>query len=190
MRRNRKGRPRKAGPRARNGHLRRQPATSPRAVAATMPHRRGLGDKATNQLAETELGRMALRGDIDKTQAVAGQTFARLWWGYIATLGGPHQLNGGGSGFDARCYNCPSIKRKFCLCYARKRAYLDAWAVLGIAEAMAVACVAIHNIAWPRGGWPTLRVGLDKLAVHFGLTRRREPKYQNAPSEIMPPAAG
>ena len=55
-----------------------------------MPHRRALGEKAVDQLAESELGRLALRGE-----AGAGDRrgdYARHWRGYIASLCAPRAL--------------------------------------------------------------------------------------------------
>ena len=60
--RRRRGRPRKGGRRKRSGDLVVRP-DKPAAIAATMPHRRALGEKAVDQLAESELGRLALRGE-------------------------------------------------------------------------------------------------------------------------------
>ena len=62
--RRRRGRPRKTGHRYPSGNLRatNEPAISPAAVAATQPHRKGLGDHAADQLAESQLGRMAFVG--------------------------------------------------------------------------------------------------------------------------------
>ena len=58
--RRRRGRPRKAGRRKRSGDLAVRP-DKPAAIAATMPHRRALGEKAVDQLAESE--HLALRGE-------------------------------------------------------------------------------------------------------------------------------
>src|SRR6187455_3056807 len=87
----RKGRPRKTGPRYRNGNLRptSEPAISPAAIAATQPHRAGLGDSAVDQKAESELGRMVLRSQISAIQYLAGQRYAAQWRAYLATLDGP-----------------------------------------------------------------------------------------------------
>ena len=71
----RKGRPRKTGPRHKNGHLRRSaadPLDSPRSIAARMPHRRGLGEQALAPAAEYELGRMGLRGELSEPEVTAG----------------------------------------------------------------------------------------------------------------------
>src|SRR5262245_65830261 len=112
--RSRKGRPRKARDRHKNGHLKRAPAVSLREIAAAMPHRRGLGEASTSQLAETELGRMCLRGEIEREQYLAGETFAGQWRAYMSTLGGPQSpKNGHGRGFA--CDGCPVPEsRKYC----------------------------------------------------------------------------
>ena len=62
--RRRRARARKAGRRKRSGDLVVRP-DKPAAIAATMPHRRALGEKAVDQLAESELGRLALRGELE-----------------------------------------------------------------------------------------------------------------------------
>ena len=73
--RRRRGRPRKSGQRYPSGNLRptNEPAISPAAVAATQPHRKGLGDLAADQLAESQIGRLALRGAITRLQHPPGK---------------------------------------------------------------------------------------------------------------------
>src|SRR5262249_38903311 len=66
------------------------PATAP--AQALMPHRRALGEKAVHQLAESELGRLALRGELEPVLATAGADYARHWRGYIASLCAPRAL--------------------------------------------------------------------------------------------------
>ena len=56
------------------------------AAQALMPHRRALGEKAVDQLAESELGRLALRGELEPVLATAGADYARHWRGCIASL--------------------------------------------------------------------------------------------------------
>jgi hypothetical protein len=41
-----------------------------------MPHWRALGEKAVDQLAESELGRLALRGELEPVLATAGADYA------------------------------------------------------------------------------------------------------------------
>jgi len=46
-----------------------------------MPHRHALGEKAVDQLTESELGRLALRGELEPVLATAGADYARHWRG-------------------------------------------------------------------------------------------------------------
>src|SRR5262245_3312222 len=82
----RRGRKRQAGHRTRSGRLVHDPRLSSAAIAATMPHRHALGEKAVDQLAESELGRLTLRGELEPVLAAAGADYARHWRGYIAPL--------------------------------------------------------------------------------------------------------
>jgi hypothetical protein len=103
MPKRRRGRPRKPGPRFPSGPLR---APSPKEIAATQPHRRGLGERAVDQLAESELGRLVLLGRLSGELALAGEYYAAAWRGYVATLDAPRRPYGGyGRVFD--CYGCP-----------------------------------------------------------------------------------
>ena len=186
---NRRGRKRKDGPRDRQGHLkRRAPADSPRAIAATMPHRRGLGDKATDQRAETELGRMALRGELEDVLVTAGEAYVDQWRGYLVTLVGPHALvNGQGT---ASCRGCESAdERKWCACAMRQRIWFESQRVLwnaGKRVAWLVTKVAFDDLPCPYGEVHLLRLGLQALAAHFGLTNCRTRAYQKATSQITP----
>jgi hypothetical protein len=174
----RRGRPRKNGPRHSNGHLKRQPADSPRAMAARMPHRRGLGEHLLDQLAESELGRMVLRGELDATLALAGETYARLWRGYLTTLDAP-RWPWRGQGRETACAGCPAPdERKWCRCDLLRRIWREAYTALvstgGGVEAL-VRRVVIDDVACPAEGLPGLIRGLSVLALRFGLTRRRKP---------------
>jgi hypothetical protein len=187
MSKQRRGRPRKTGPRLANGHLK-APRDSPRAIAAAMPHRRGLGDHAVDPHAETELGRMLLRGEITATLALAGETYAHLWAGYVATLDAPQSLRSG-DGHELHCRGCVSDHdRAHCLCAMRKRIYLEAADVLcdtaGTAALELVSSVVIHDRQCPFSGLKALNVGLSALAAHFGLTKPRNSWHLNAWSEL------
>src|SRR5262245_9480190 len=117
--RRRRGRARKVGRRHRSGDLVRQ-AETPRQIASSMPHRRGLGEKATDQRAESELGRLVLRGDLDATLGLAGEQYLGLWRGYEFSLGGPRALAlGNGHGFT--CGGCAEMRH--CRCWFRRQAY-------------------------------------------------------------------
>jgi hypothetical protein len=80
--RQRAGRKRKAGYRQPKGKLRYQRGPSPAEIAAGMPHRRALGEKAVDQLGESELGPVwRLRGELEPVLATAGADYARHWRG-------------------------------------------------------------------------------------------------------------
>jgi hypothetical protein len=180
--RKRRGRPRKAGARHRDGHLKRRPE-SPRAVAAGMPHRRGLGERAVDQRAETELGRLTLRGALTEAQGLAGETYLALWRGYVFSLAGPRELsNGGGHGFS--CGGCEEMRH--CRCEFRKRIFLEAQRVLD-AEGPVVVAIVNFVVLSDGPGYPeqldVLRLGLSALAVHFGLQPRKSMISRNAASE-------
>src|SRR5262245_57398518 len=183
------GRPRKNRPRQKNGHLKRAPAVSLREIAATMPHRRGLGDNATSQLAETELGRMCLRGEISREQYLAGETLAGQWRAYLATLGGPQSpKNGQGRRFS--CDGCPVPEiRKYCKCDHIRRICGQTLVMLSLAgwpAQRAVQTVAIYDRQCPFDALEDLRVGLSSLAEHFGLTKYQIVR-QNGKSEVTAP---
>jgi hypothetical protein len=151
-----------------------------------MPHRRGLGERAVDQRAETELGRLVLRGTLTADQGLAGETYLALWRGYVWTLAGPRELNqGDGHGFT--CGGCEVMQH--CRCWFRRRVWEEAQQVLfgcHAAACWAVEHVVIHNYALT-GRWDIewLRAGLDALAQHFGLTPRAKSSYQNAASQEL-----
>src|SRR5262245_20185506 len=180
-----RGRPRKAGKRYPGGKLKRP---SPREIAATMPHRRALGDKAVDQLAENELGRLVLRNVISGIEALAGDYYAGRWRGYVATLAGPRRL-GGGHLVSLDCGGCQRGEA-FCFCELRKTLWLEAHASLrraGWPALIAVQQVALHGMECPPERLAPLRLGLSALAQHFGLTPRptrftKMPALSSAPA--------
>jgi hypothetical protein len=183
----RHGRPRKLGPRQRNGHLKRArrelEPDSPRAIAARMPHRRALGEHALDQQAESELGRLVLRGQIEPHHALAGECYAKLWLGYIATLEAPRRP-WRGQGRDLACNGCPTPEeRKFCVCDFKKRIWFEAYKCLvatGGSAFLLVRFVAVLDLPCPDELLPELIKGLTALAYKFGLTSRR-----NSATKVM-----
>jgi hypothetical protein len=185
--RRRRGRPRKAGLRHKSGDLRHVVET-PAAIAAAMPHRRGLGEQAVDQRAETELGRLVLRSTVDASLALAGETYLSLWRGYVFSLGGPQQLaRGDGHGFT--CDGCETAeRRKWCRCEFRRRIFLEARGILDDATRYAVEAVVLFD--WRPADEErlrALRAGLELLAVHFGLQPRKKLVLGNAASKSAPP---
>ena len=187
----RKGRPRKNGPRHKNGHLKAVMVESPRERAAHMPHRRGLGEQALDPAAESELGRMRLRGEVSEPEATAGEIYARMWRGYVSTLNAP-ATPGEAQGRVSACTGCPWPEdRKYCLCDLRKRIYAEAVRVLvstGRGVAPVVNAVVILDRQCPFQDVATLKLGLTALAEHYGLTNHRKRTYRNerSPNHVAP----
>ena len=177
----RKGRPRKAGQRYRNGNLRpkNEPAISPAAIAATQPHRAGLGERAADQLAESELGRLCLRGHISALQHLAGQRYAIQWRAYLATLDAPRSPRRG-HGRGNPCGGCISPSEDRCACERAKRSWERSTIALQAADREAVvviARVACWDTPCPAWALPVLRCGLDALAESLGLTTRNKSRH-------------
>lgn len=187
----RKGRPRKTGPRHRNGHLKVVMAESPRERAAHMPHRRGLGERSSDPAAESELGRMRLRGEVSEPEATAGEVYARMWRGYVSTLDAP-RTPGEGQGRVSACAGCSDpYERRYCACDLRKRIYAEAARVListGSGVSPLVHAVVILDRPCPFGAVGLLRLGLTALAEHYGLVNARKSAYRKTTSQIRSPA--
>jgi hypothetical protein len=166
-------------------------AESPREIASRMPHRRGLGEQAVDPAAESELGRMRLRGEVSEPEATAGEVYARMWRGYVSTFSGP-SVPGEGQGRVSACAGCPWPEdRKYCLCDLRRRIYVEAVGVListGRGIAPLVNAVVIYDRQCAFADVPTLKLGLTALADHYGLTNQRKRAYRNerSPKYVAP----
>jgi hypothetical protein len=172
----RRGRPRKNGHRYRNGNLRpsHEPAVSPAAIAATQPHRKGLGDRAADAAAESELGRMVLRSQISALQYLAGQRYGAQWRAYLATLDGPRSpQRGHGRGSGCNPADCRG-RGASCACDLARRAWRRSVFALTSAEVLITARVCCWDAACPPWALPVLRCGLDALAESLGLTTRNK----------------
>ena len=182
----RRGRPRKSGQRYRSGNLRptSEPVVSPAQIAATQPHRAGLGDRAADQRAESELGRMAIRGEISPIQYLAGQRYAAQWRAYVATLDGP-RWPWRGPGRGQTCTGCSDLTPQAkCACEAARRQWERTWNVLMHAGVNTlVAIVVTNDMPCPPGQLPALRVALDELAWQLGLTTRSKSDFGYASSQ-------
>jgi len=186
------GRPRKSGQRYRSGDLKRpsnEPAISPAAIAAAQPHRKGLGDRAPDQLAENELGRMVIRGQISALQHTAGQRYAAQWRAYIGTLDGP-RWPWRGQGRGKACDGClgPARPEK-CACDLARRSWHRSWNALAIAGlATLVSMVVIYDMPCAPAERLKLCGALDILGEVLGLTTARKSvslgntSSQNAPA--------
>jgi len=181
----RRGRKRKLGHRHRSGDLIRI-RESPALRAAAMPHRKGLKDPL-NQLAESELGRLQLRGKLEPQQVAAGQEYARLYRSYMATLAGPATLTNGSGGGSIDCGGCLGmVGAAMCICERRKREYLRAHAAIaatGHSHWRLTQRVAIENLPISLANVDTLGIALWALAQHFGLlTKSKKGVLENIPS--------
>ena len=188
----RAGRKRKAGARHPGGKLK-QAHESPAVRAAAMPHRKGLAHPE-DQLGESELGRMVLRGELELELATAGGEYARVWRAYVSTVAAPRRAairDEVGGIFD--CGGCLSLVGSgFCLCAARKEEWLNANRALRRASArpgyswaalIEVQKVVLHDE--PASSVSILRLGLTALAQHFGLTVKAKSRYRYASSENL-----
>src|SRR5260221_37450 len=126
----RRGRHRKDGSRYPSGELHKLRRESVREIAATMPHRRGLGDEAVSTWAETPLGRLYLLQQITLEQAHAGEEFARRWHRYLATIDGPRLAAGGDAKRPFDCDGCSGPDVSVCACIIRLQEYCAACAEL------------------------------------------------------------
>lgn len=186
--RRRRGRPRKNGYRYRNGRLKPlEPIDSPRAVAASQPHRRGLGDAVLDQRAESPIGRMALRGEITGMQLLAGERYGGQWRAYLATLDGP-RWPWRSSGRGSACDGCPGAEPgDRCACGLAARAWRRSWDVLArVGAATMVTELVAYDIPVAMEEFITLRLGLDALAYELGLTNERKSYGFNRSSQISP----
>lgn len=169
---NRRGRKRKSG--------HRQPAGRPvpvkvdyRAMAAKWPSRADLPEPVRlAPEAETEFGKVYLRGQITDHQYRAGMLYARIVSKYRAVIEGPNpsptsiagtQAAGGGLS-----YMDPAEA------VSRKERYDGAFMAVFDAGQKAARAVARHAVYHHKLAHPDdlkyLRLGLSALATHFGLT--------------------
>ena len=176
--RRRRGRPRKTGERYRSGNLKpsNDPAISPAQVAATQPHRKGLGERVADQIAESEIGRMVIRGQVTALQHLAGQTYARQWRTYLATLDGPRWTGKGGTGRVLACGGCPTkgdVSK--CACGLAARLWRRSWdAMQRVDAASLVTDLVAYEVPVSRTDLPLLCAGLDELVFELGLTSARK----------------
>ncbi len=165
----RPGRKRKSGARHPSGDLVRH-RTTPREVAAAMPHRRTVpAEDRHDHRAESELGRMAMRGQVTATQFDAGRRFQAITAAYHAVIGAPAWLGATtGKAYQCRaeaiCDPC-ECKRRQDQCEAAVRQLQRHLALHAVMQ------VAVHDQSCPRGWSDSLRLGLDVLARHFGMRK-------------------
>ncbi|HEY6256978.1 MAG TPA: hypothetical protein VIY51_14420 [Xanthobacteraceae bacterium] len=173
----RRGRKRKFAPRHPGGDLvRREPQVI--CLAMLQPHRVWLPEeKRMDQKAASPLGCLNLLGVLSDAQYLGGLRYAVVVGKYRAVIETPRAVSGAGRGYDCpgdlKCGREPGNP---CECRRRKERYDAAFAAVleaGQRAARAVARVAVHGEACPRGALADLKRGLDALAKHFGGAGRR-----------------
>lgn len=170
------GRPRKAGRRKPGGRLA-QIYINPKAQIAAQPHRLAVGREYREwPEAESEFGRLMLRGVITPAQYEAGRRYSGLASSYRVVLGipplhprSPDLLNPG-----------PVLRGDLSTDTARgiKDRYDKAFEALGDAGRKALRAVRDHAVFERKvdsfEALDHLRRGLEKLIDHFGLDRNLE----------------
>ncbi len=167
------GRPRKIGKRKPSGRLA-QTYVNPKAQVAAQPHRRSVPVKFRElSEAESEFGRLMLRGGITPAQKEAGEAYARLAAAlravYDAASPNPRAINltnsGGSNGRELTSEYAEQIKLK----------HRRAFEACGEAGNKAPRAVKEHVILdKPVADFESLKVlksGLDKLVVFFGIDK-------------------
>lgn len=172
----RRGRRRRAGPRYPSGKLISQKEVmEARIIAFHQPHRQGAPEsKRHDPKATWPFGILNLRGVIDDDEYQAGILYGRDVRRYRAhfladvpdpspqSIAGFMEPRGGGGSFEA---DPVKIKRAYDAAY---EAVSDA----GLKAAKAVARMAVFGEICPPGLEEPLKIGLAKLVIHYGLTRR------------------
>jgi hypothetical protein len=168
----RRGRKRRGGDRQPNGqHSKRQRPIDPKAIAAAMPHRRGVpADVRHDPIAEDEIGKLRLKDILTGIQHDAALKFRDHVRAYHAVISAPNQdppsiagslLGRGGGGVlseqQAR---------------DRRDTYMRAYEALESGAGNRGARAVSHWVVYNRGDMPLeyLRLGLTALAKHYGLT--------------------
>jgi hypothetical protein len=144
-------------------------------LAALQPHRVWLPEeRRLDQKAGSPLGCLNLLGVLSDAQYLAGTRYAVVVGKYRAVIETPRAISGAGRGYDCPGdLTCGRDGRR-CECRHRKERYDEAFAAVleaGQRAARAVARVAVHGEACPRGGLADLKRGLDALARHFSRGR-------------------
>jgi hypothetical protein len=168
------GRKRKQGKRERNGRIQREKSEDPKIVAFTQPHRQGVpADKRHDQRAENPFGRLNLINAIPDIEYDAGIKYRDDYLRYRAVIDSPNP-NPGAIALDRIAYGgrFPLSEDE---AIRRRTAYMRAFeAVTGYGPRVVIKSVLFYEKELQPGDLPDLRVGLQGLVKHYGLTR--EPK--------------
>jgi hypothetical protein len=179
------GRKRKQGKRERNGRIQREKSEDPKIVAFTQPHRQGVpADKRHDQRAENPFGRLNLINAVPDIEYDAGikfrddcqryRTTLKYTWdekseSWVTALGAPNPFpgaiafdglsRGGGKRLDGS-----EIGR-------RRNDYMRAFeAITGYGPRLVIKSVVIFEKELQPGDLPDLRIALQGLVKHYGLS--------------------
>ena len=170
------GRPRKIGKRERNGRIARV-YENPKAQVASQPHRVVVPIRFRELVeAETEFGRLMLNGLVTPAQYEAGNQYAELVARYRSAILAP---NPNPSGIDlGRVGGGKSSGMRDDSARALKRAYDAAFESCGpVRLQRLIAHHVVHDKrTTDRDERVLLKIGLDKLVVHFGIDPKLEHK--------------
>lgn len=173
----RKGRKRKPGPRHPNGDLKEDKGIDPKVIAFRMPHRQEAPESLRHDpKAETPFGILNLKGVISDDQFDAGDRYAKTVKRYRSLIiGAPNDNPGSIAGFSEP---------------AKGGTELDEEAAERLKESHSAAFEALHNAGRPAlmavnhavikclpcyaAIITPLRIGLNALISHYGLTNQRK----------------
>lgn len=166
------GRARKVGRRERNGRIQRT-YENPRAQVASQPHRMAVRVEYREfPEAESEFGRLMLRGLISPAQHEAGKRYADCVTAMRRVLDIPSPfpracslLGSYGPGMDIPANIAARIREAY-------EAAVCACGDAGNRAQRTVNACAVYEKRLEAGALDLLRTGLDKLVAHFGIDAR------------------
>lgn len=165
------GRKRKQGKRERNGRIQREKSEDPKIVAFTQPHRQSVpAEKRHDQRAENPFGRLNLINAVPDVEYDAGIKFRDDVLRYRVTIDSPNP-NPGAISLDRIAYGgrFPLSEDE---AIRRRNAYMRAFeAITGYGPRLVIKTVVIFEKELQPGDLPDLRLGLQGLVKHYGLTR-------------------
>jgi len=176
----RSGRKRKIGRRHPSGELAREERfPDDRIRGGRQPHRRSLAEELRlSELAESPIGRLALKGLLGEHQMIACEHYAVLVGQYRATIGAPRSTAGAGRG--SSCVGDCAPRSDHCACAAAADRYMrayDALAKAGRAALMTVNRIAVQREEPAPQDLVNLAAGSSALARHFGLAAGQRREY-------------
>lgn len=171
----------------------RQERTDDRVRTSRQPHRRAIHEHdRLAQEAESPIGRMLLKGQLDRKSDHTGEEprdrynaaslYAAAVGAYRSSIGAPVSTGGSGRGYPCEPVGC-AIDSSGCECLLRRVKYNLAYEALAKAGRRAIWAVneaVVHRRAVDPVMMPYVVAGLDELVTHFGLMRKRQRQREAA----------